>query len=45
MTGYDVLRRVQMPRVKQSAEGLRVPLSLCEDGSVFWRTTTRFPTR
>jgi S-DNA-T family DNA segregation ATPase FtsK/SpoIIIE len=43
MTGYDVLRRVQMPRSKPSAGGLRVALALCEDGSVFWRDYGRVP--
>ncbi|WP_461297373.1 FtsK/SpoIIIE domain-containing protein [Streptomyces harbinensis] len=42
MTGYDVLRRVQMPRVKP-AEGLRIPMALSEDGSVFYRDYRQVP--
>ncbi|MDT0347484.1 FtsK/SpoIIIE domain-containing protein [Streptomyces litchfieldiae] len=42
MTGYDVLRRVQMPRVKPTS-GLRVPMALREDGSVHWRDYRQTP--
>ncbi|MCX4828260.1 FtsK/SpoIIIE domain-containing protein [Streptomyces sp. NBC_01016] len=36
MTGYDVLRRVQMP-AKIERKGLKVPVALVEDGSVYFR--------
>ncbi|THA25085.1 plasmid transfer protein [Streptomyces sp. RKND-216] len=36
MTGYDVLKRVQMP-AKADAGTLRVPVALREDGSVHYR--------
>ncbi|MDT3397201.1 FtsK/SpoIIIE domain-containing protein [Streptomyces sp. B1866] len=42
MTGYDVLRRVQMPAGAR-AEGLRIPVSLCEDGSVHFRDYRQVP--
>ncbi|MFJ9727738.1 FtsK/SpoIIIE domain-containing protein [Streptomyces sp. NPDC101209] len=42
MTGYDVLKRVQMPaRVDRGM--LRVPVALCEDGSVHYRNYREVP--
>ncbi|MFJ9120982.1 FtsK/SpoIIIE domain-containing protein [Streptomyces sp. NPDC102394] len=42
MTGYDVLKRVQMPaRVDRGM--LRVPVALCEDGSVHYRDYREVP--
>ncbi|MCQ4214175.1 FtsK/SpoIIIE domain-containing protein [Streptomyces longispororuber] len=42
MTGYDVLRRVQMP-IKVERGGLRVPVALVEDGSVYFRDYRAVP--
>jgi len=42
MTGYDVLKRVHMP-AKTDADLLRVPVSLCEDGSVRYRDYRQTP--
>ncbi|MFR9755531.1 FtsK/SpoIIIE domain-containing protein [Streptomyces sp. TR06-5] len=42
MTGYDVLKRVQMP-AKTDADTLRVPVSLREDGSVHYRDYRQVP--
>lgn len=42
MTGYDVLKRVQMP-ARTDAGLLRVPVSLCEDGSVRYRDYRQVP--
>ncbi|THA25783.1 plasmid transfer protein [Streptomyces sp. RKND-216] len=42
MTGYDVLRRVQMP-TKTEESTLRVPVSLREDGSVHYRDYRQVP--
>ncbi|NGO72558.1 plasmid transfer protein [Streptomyces sp. SB3404] len=45
MTGYDVLKRVQMPvRRERGARGvLRVAVALCEDGSVHYRDYRQVP--
>ncbi|MBW1599000.1 FtsK/SpoIIIE domain-containing protein [Streptomyces sp. JJ38] len=42
MTGYDVLRRVQMP-VRLDTGLLRVPVALREDGEVHWRDWRQVP--
>ncbi|MEV0174448.1 FtsK/SpoIIIE domain-containing protein [Streptomyces sp. NPDC050803] len=42
MTGYDVLRRVRMPR-KATPHGLSVPVALREDGTVFERDYRKVP--
>ena len=42
MTGYDVLKHVQMP-AKTDAGLLRVPVALCEDGSVRYRDYRQVP--
>ncbi|AZP18266.1 plasmid transfer protein [Streptomyces aquilus] len=42
MTGYDVLRRVKMPR-KAQPHDLVVPVALREDGSVFERDYRKMP--
>ncbi|MGW4194072.1 FtsK/SpoIIIE domain-containing protein [Streptomyces sp. NPDC005004] len=42
MTGYDVLRRVRMPRGAR-AEGLAVPVALREDGTAFVRDYRKVP--
>ncbi|HCA88355.1 MAG TPA: plasmid transfer protein [Streptomyces sp.] len=42
MTGYDVLKRVQMPG-KTDTGTLRIPVSLCEDGSVRYRDYREVP--
>ncbi|MFD7403581.1 FtsK/SpoIIIE domain-containing protein [Streptomyces sp. NPDC059866] len=42
MTGYDVLRRVQMPARVDRRE-LRIPVALCEDGSVHYRDYRQVP--
>ncbi|WP_156727544.1 FtsK/SpoIIIE domain-containing protein [Streptomyces apocyni] len=42
MTGYDVLKRVQMP-AKVERSGLRVPVALCEDGTVHYRDYRQTP--
>lgn len=42
MTGYDVLKRVQMP-AKAVREGLRVPVALREDGAVHYRDYQEVP--
>ncbi|WP_031185123.1 FtsK/SpoIIIE domain-containing protein [Streptomyces sp. NRRL F-5635] len=42
MTGYDVLRRVRLPRSAQP-RGLRVPVALREDGTVFERDYRAVP--
>ncbi|PWI17872.1 plasmid transfer protein [Streptomyces sp. Act143] len=42
MTGYDVLRRVRMPR-KAQPRGLVVPVALREDGTVFERDYRKMP--
>ncbi|QPP08342.1 plasmid transfer protein [Streptomyces bathyalis] len=42
MTGYDVLKRVHMP-ASTKAETLRIPVSLCEDGSVHYRDYRQVP--
>jgi len=42
MTGYDVLRRVRMPR-KATPRDLVVPVALREDGTVFERDYRRIP--
>ncbi|MFI1955645.1 FtsK/SpoIIIE domain-containing protein [Streptomyces xinghaiensis] len=45
MTGYDVLRRVQMPpRLERNErDGLRVPVALRADGSVHYRDYRQVP--
>ncbi|MFG2638428.1 FtsK/SpoIIIE domain-containing protein [Streptomyces sp. NPDC048362] len=42
MTGYDVLKRVQMP-AKLDARPMRVPVALREDGSVHYRDYRAVP--
>ncbi|MFI6561870.1 FtsK/SpoIIIE domain-containing protein [Streptomyces sp. NPDC050534] len=42
VTGYDVLKRVQMPARTDSA-ALRIPIALCEDGSVHYRDYREVP--
>ena len=42
MTGYDVLKRVQMP-AKTEESTLRVPVALREDGSVHYRDYRQVP--
>lgn len=42
MTGYDVLKRVQMP-AKVDRTPMRVPVALCEDGSVHYRDYREMP--
>ncbi|KOV99638.1 MULTISPECIES: FtsK/SpoIIIE domain-containing protein [unclassified Streptomyces] len=42
MTGYDVLKRVQMP-VKVDTRPMRVPVALREDGSVHYRDYRAVP--
>ncbi|MEU1406947.1 FtsK/SpoIIIE domain-containing protein [Streptomyces sp. NPDC005728] len=42
MTGYDVLRRVRMPR-KAMPHDMIVPVALCEDGTAFVRDYRRAP--
>ncbi|MFC8521085.1 FtsK/SpoIIIE domain-containing protein [Streptomyces sp. NPDC057257] len=42
MTGYDVLKRVQMPARTDGGE-LRIPVALCEDGSVHYRDYRQVP--
>ncbi|WP_329253432.1 FtsK/SpoIIIE domain-containing protein [Streptomyces sp. NBC_01478] len=42
MTGYDVLRRVRMPR-KAQPHGLVVPVALRDDGTVFERDYRKVP--
>ncbi|MEU2713902.1 FtsK/SpoIIIE domain-containing protein [Streptomyces sp. NPDC007205] len=42
MTGYDVLRRVRMPR-KAAPHGMVVPVALCEDGTAFERDYRKAP--
>ncbi|MGW2572321.1 FtsK/SpoIIIE domain-containing protein [Streptomyces sp. NPDC001537] len=41
-TGYDVLKRVQMPARTDRSE-LRIPVALCEDGSVHYRDYKEVP--
>ncbi|MFI8532823.1 FtsK/SpoIIIE domain-containing protein [Streptomyces aquilus] len=41
-TGYDVLRHVQMP-ARTEARELRIPVALCEDGSVHYRDYKEVP--
>ncbi|MFF9841619.1 FtsK/SpoIIIE domain-containing protein [Streptomyces sp. NPDC013740] len=43
MTGYDVLRRVKMPRRKRSLGPLTVPVALREDGTAFVRDYLKVP--
>lgn len=42
MTGYDVLKRVQMP-AETEARAMRVPVALREDGSVHYRDYRAIP--
>ncbi|MEV6141930.1 FtsK/SpoIIIE domain-containing protein [Streptomyces sp. NPDC051992] len=42
MTGYDVLKRVQMP-VESDARPMRVPVALRQDGSVHYRDYRAIP--
>ncbi|AKJ12150.1 plasmid transfer protein [Streptomyces incarnatus] len=42
MTGYDVLKRVQMP-AKTATRAMRVPVALREDGSVHYRDYRAIP--
>ncbi|MFI8996993.1 FtsK/SpoIIIE domain-containing protein [Streptomyces sp. NPDC053542] len=43
MTGYDVLRRVKMPRRRWAAGPMVVPVALREDGTVFVRDYRKVP--
>ncbi|WP_406355276.1 FtsK/SpoIIIE domain-containing protein [Streptomyces sp. NBC_01635] len=43
MTGYDVLKRVQMPALADDARPMRVPVALREDGSVHFRDYRTVP--
>ncbi|WP_052869380.1 FtsK/SpoIIIE domain-containing protein [Streptomyces niger] len=43
MTGYDVLRRVKMPRRRKASGPMVVPVALREDGSVFVRDYRQVP--
>lgn len=43
MTGYDVLRRVRMPRRMRAAGSLVVPVAMREDGTVYVRDYTKVP--
>ncbi|MFZ4159895.1 FtsK/SpoIIIE domain-containing protein [Streptomyces griseoincarnatus] len=43
MTGYDVLRRVQMPSLAADTGPMRVPVALREDGSVHYRDYRAVP--
>ncbi|SCE36949.1 DNA segregation ATPase FtsK/SpoIIIE, S-DNA-T family [Streptomyces sp. SolWspMP-sol7th] len=43
MTGYDVLRRVRMPRRSPKGKGLVVPVALREDGTAFVRDFRQVP--
>ncbi|MET9334503.1 FtsK/SpoIIIE domain-containing protein [Streptomyces cellulosae] len=43
MTGYDVLRRVQMPSTAADSRPMRVPVALREDGSVQYRDYRAVP--
>ncbi|CAL9444536.1 FtsK/SpoIIIE domain-containing protein [Streptomyces sp. enrichment culture] len=43
MTGYDVLRRVQMPPLADDTRPMRVPVALREDGSVHYRDYRAVP--
>lgn len=42
MTGYDVLKRVQMP-AKTDHGPMRIPVALCEDGAVHYRDYRSVP--
>ncbi|WP_405779391.1 FtsK/SpoIIIE domain-containing protein [Streptomyces sp. NBC_00859] len=42
MTGYDVLKRVQMP-TKTDQAPMRIPVALCEDGAVHYRDYRAVP--
>lgn len=42
MTGYDVLKRVQMP-AKTDHAPMRIPVALCEDGAVHYRDYRSVP--
>ncbi|MET7912702.1 FtsK/SpoIIIE domain-containing protein [Streptomyces avermitilis] len=43
MTGYDVLKRVQMPATRTEARALKVPVALREDGAVHYRDYRAVP--
>ncbi|MEW2120244.1 FtsK/SpoIIIE domain-containing protein [Streptomyces sp. NPDC005474] len=43
MTGYDVLKRVQMPATATDTRPMRVPVALREDGSVHYRDYRAVP--
>ncbi|MGV9290840.1 FtsK/SpoIIIE domain-containing protein [Streptomyces sp. NPDC003719] len=43
MTGYDVLKRVQMPAVVDTTRPMRVPVALREDGAVQYRDYRAVP--
>ncbi len=43
MTGYDVLKRVQMPASSTDSRPMRVPVALREDGSVHYRDYRAVP--
>ncbi|MBN0048995.1 plasmid transfer protein [Streptomyces actuosus] len=43
MTGYDVLKRVQMPAAAAESRPMRVPVALREDGSVHYRDYRAIP--
>ncbi|WP_405557891.1 FtsK/SpoIIIE domain-containing protein [Streptomyces canus] len=43
MTGYDVLRRVRMPRKAAQPHGMAVPVALRDDGTAFERDYRKAP--
>ncbi|WP_418961391.1 FtsK/SpoIIIE domain-containing protein [Streptomyces tritici] len=43
MTGYDVLKRVQMPALAADRGPLRVPVAMREDGEVYYRDYRQTP--
>ncbi|MBC9714632.1 plasmid transfer protein [Streptomyces sp. TRM66268-LWL] len=43
MTGYDVLKRVQMPAAVPDRDLLKVPVALCEDGTIHLRDYRAVP--
>ncbi|AJF64998.1 FtsK/SpoIIIE domain-containing protein [Streptomyces vietnamensis] len=43
MTGYDVLKRVQMPAAAARAGVMRVPVAMREDGEVYYRDYRQTP--
>ena len=43
MTGYDVLKRVQMPALAVGAGPMRVPVAMREDGELYYRDYRQTP--